>query len=105
VNGTSDEMLRESYNGLTYTSCGSFGPYADIPAKNVTNFIDSHYTYPNSAIRCDLFDGQYAVVTTSYAGQYWRSPLPEVKDHTGVAGSGALFYKCNRPQRKYFLQT
>jgi gliding motility-associated-like protein len=88
--GSSAEVLRQSFNGLSYTcTSGRSGGYADIPDKNTLNFIDNSYTYSGTA--CDgLNDGYYAVVQSSFAGDYWRT-RPEVKDHTGTAGSGALF--------------
>jgi gliding motility-associated-like protein len=90
VGGTSDEVIRQSFNGLTYTCvAGRSGGYADIPDKNVTNFIDPAYVYAGNGCN-SLNDGQYAVVQSSYAGDFWRN-RPEVRDHTGVAGSGALF--------------
>jgi hypothetical protein len=84
--GTSDVVLSQSFNGLTYT-CGSpYGPYANIPAGGA---ISGVYTYAGTT--CDgLNDGFYAIVKNSYAGEYWQN-RPEVFDHTGVAGSGALF--------------
>ena len=89
VGGTSDEVIRQSFNGLTYTCLSRPGGYADIPDKGTKNFIDAAYTYSGTA--CDgLNDGHYAVVQSSFAGDYWRG-RPEVKDHTGLAGSGALF--------------
>ncbi|HMO63449.1 MAG TPA: gliding motility-associated C-terminal domain-containing protein [Ferruginibacter sp.] len=90
VGGTSDEVIRQSFNNLTYTCVGGrSGGYADIPDKNVTNFIDPSYVYAGT--NCNsLNDGQYAVVQSSYAGDFWRN-RPEVRDHTGVPGSGALF--------------
>ncbi|MGG9972196.1 gliding motility-associated C-terminal domain-containing protein [Ferruginibacter sp. SUN002] len=96
VGGTSDEVKRQSFNGLTYscptgpTPDGSrHGGYADIPNKGVENFIDAAYAYAGATCN-SLNDGQYAVVQSSYAGNFWQN-RPEVKDHTGVAGSGALF--------------
>lgn len=90
VGGTSDEVVRQSFNGLTYTCApGRFGGYADIPDLGTINFIDPAYVYAGPG--CNSLDnGQYAVVQSSYAGNFWRN-RPEVLDHTGVAGSGALF--------------
>ena len=94
--GTSDEIIRQSFDSLTYTCLtggtpdGSrHGGYADIPDKNVKNFIDPGYTYAGTGCST-LDDAQYAVVQSSYAGNFWQN-RPEVKDHTGVLGSGALF--------------
>ncbi|UAY51309.1 Ig-like domain-containing protein [Ferruginibacter albus] len=96
VGGTSDEVYRQSFNALTYvcptggTPDGSrHGGYADIPDKGTKNFIDAAYTYAGSTCN-SLNDGQYAVVQSSFAGNYWQN-RPEVKDHTGGSGSGALF--------------
>ncbi len=90
VGGTSDEVLRQSFNSLAYTcTAGRSGGYADIPSKNVTNFIDPVYVYAGATCN-SLNDGQYAVVQSSFAGDFWRN-RPEVKDHTGAAGSGSLF--------------
>ncbi|UEG49097.1 gliding motility-associated C-terminal domain-containing protein [Ferruginibacter lapsinanis] len=96
VGGTSDEVIRQSFDGLAYTcptggtpDGSRHGGYADIPGKNVTNFIDGTYSYAGTGCN-SLNDGQYAVVQSSYAGNFWQN-RPEVKDHTGVAGSGSLF--------------
>jgi len=98
VGGTSDEVIRQSFDGLTYTcpvntgggTDGSrHGGYADIPDKGTKNFINGAYTY--AGIPCNtLDDGQYAVVQSSFAGNFWQNRA-EVKEHTGKAGSGALF--------------
>jgi len=94
--GSSAEVLRQSFNGLAYTcptggtpDGSRHGGYANIPGIGVTSFIDGAYTYAGTGCS-DLNDGQYAVVQSSYAGNYWQN-RPEVKDHTGVPGSGALF--------------
>ncbi len=88
--GTSDEVIRQSFNGLTYScAAGRSGGYADIPDKGTKNFIDGAYIFAGSPCN-SLNDGQYAVVLSSFAGDYWRT-RPEVKDHTGVSGSGSLF--------------
>ncbi|MES2431639.1 MAG: gliding motility-associated C-terminal domain-containing protein [Bacteroidota bacterium] len=89
VGGTYDEVARQSFDGLTYTCTNRANGYADIPNKGI-NIIDPSYVYAGTTCN-SLNDGQYAVVQSSYAGDFWRSPKPEVKDHTGVTGSGALF--------------
>ncbi|MFT3680465.1 MAG: Ig-like domain-containing protein [Ferruginibacter sp.] len=101
--GTSDEVIRQSFNGLTYTCAnGRSGGYADIPDKGTKNFIDAAYLYAGATCN-SLNDGQYAVVQSSFAGDYWRN-RPEVKDHTGLANSGALFINAAGPIGQVFYK-